>query len=197
MELSKENRELFLKLAKEKKIYLEGNIPKVLTVSDGDTEFNDYLKFCISRDNELRRKRLDVTKQVQSQNKELEAANLQNMKLMEDLKHSLEESNQLRETAELARIEAEKAKDNALNDLDVLQKKTQTELIGTIVKVALWVIIGVGIVTSLLYLLVLLKGGDAKIIESTWSNLFGILLTNSFSIIGTIMGVKYASETKK
>ncbi len=197
MELSKENRELFLKLAKEKRIYLEGNIPKVLTVSDGDTEFNDYLKFCISRDNELRRKRLDVTKQVQSQNKELEAANLQNMKLMEDLKHSLEESNQLRETAELARIEAEKAKDNALNDLDVLQKKTQTELIGTIVKVALWVIIGVGIVTSLLYLLVLLKGGDAKIIESTWSNLFGILLTNSFSIIGTIMGVKYASETKK
>jgi hypothetical protein len=197
MELSKENRELFLKLAKEKKIYLEGNIPKVLTVSDGDTEFNDYLKFCISRDNELRRKRLDVTKQVQSQNKELEAANLQNMKLMEDLKHSLEESNQLRETAEKARVEAEKAKDNALNDLDVLQKKTQTELIGTIVKVALWVIIGVGIVTSLLYLLVLLKGGDAKIIESTWSNLFGILLTNSFSIIGTIMGVKYASETKK
>jgi len=197
MELSKENRELFLKLAKEKKIYLEGNIPKVLTVSDGDTEFNDYLKFCISRDNELRRKRLDVTKQVQSQNKELEAANLHNMKLMEDLKHSLEESNQLRDSAEKARVEAEKAKDNALNDLDVLQKKTQTELIGTIVKVALWVIIGVGIVTSLLYLLVLLKGGDAKIIESTWSNLFGILLTNSFSIIGTIMGVKYASETKK
>jgi hypothetical protein len=197
MELSKENRELFLKLAKEKRIYLEGNIPKVLTVSDGDTEFNDYLKFCISRDNELRRKRLDVTKQVQSQNKELEAANLQNMKLMEDLKHSLEESNQLRDSAEKARVEAEKAKDNALNDLDVLQKKTQTELIGTIVKVALWVIIGVGIVTSLLYLLVLLKGGDAKIIESTWSNLFGILLTNSFSIIGTIMGVKYASETKK
>ena len=197
MELSKENRELFLKLAKEKKIYLEGNIPKVLTVSDGDTEFNDYLKFCISRDNELRRKRLDVTKQVQSQNKELEAANLQNMKLMEDLKHSLEESNLLRDSAEKARVEAEKAKDNALNDLDVLQKKTQTELIGTIVKVALWVIIGVGIITSLLYLLVLLKGGDAKIIESTWSNLFGILLTNSFSIIGTIMGVKYASETKK
>ena len=197
MELSKENRELFLKLAKEKKIYLEGNIPKVLTVSDGDTEFNDYLKFCISRDNELRRKRLDVTKQVKAQNKEIEAANLQNIKLMEDLKHSLEESNQLRDSAEKARVEAEKAKDNALNDLDVLQKKTQTELIGTIVKVALWVIIGVGIVTSLLYLLVLLKGGDAKIIESTWSNLFGILLTNSFSIIGTIMGVKYASETKK
>ena len=197
MELSKENRELFLKLAKEKRIYLEGNIPKVLMVSDGDTEFNDYLKFCISRDNELRRKRLDVTKQVQSQNKELEAANRKNMELMEDLKLSLEESNQLRDSAEKARVEAEKAKDNALNDLDVLQKKTQTELIGTIVKVALWVIIGVGIVTSLLYLLVLLKGGDAKIIESTWSNLFGILLTNSFSIIGTIMGVKYASETKK
>ena len=197
MELSKEDRKLFLKLAKEKRIYLEGNISKVLTVSDGDTEFNDYLKLCITRDNELRRKRLDVTKQVQSQNKELESANQQNVKLMEELKLSLEESNRLKDDAERARIDAERAKDNALNDLDVLQKKTQTELIGTIVKVALWVIIGVGIVTSLLYLLVLLKGGDAKIIESTWSNLFGILLTNSFSIIGTIMGVKYASETKK
>lgn len=39
-----------------------------------------------------------------------------------------------------------------------------------------------------------LLGYDSKIIESTWSNLFGILLTNSFSIVGTIMGVKYATE---
>ena len=29
------------------------------------------------------------------------------------------------------------------------------------------------------------------------SNMFSILLTNSFSIIGTIMGVKYASEEKE
>jgi hypothetical protein len=37
---------------------------------------------------------------------------------------------------------------------------------------------------------------ERTIIESTWSNLFGILLTNSFSIIGTIMGVKYATAKR-
>ena len=34
-------------------------------------------------------------------------------------------------------------------------------------------------------------------IGSTWSNMLSILLTNAFSIVGTLMGVKYASENKK
>ena len=190
MELSKQDRDSFLKLSKEKKVYLEGNIAKVIKSSDGDVEFDEYLKLCIKKDNDSRRKRLDVTKQIQLQNKTLESVNSENMKLMEDLKSSLEESVRLKN-------EAENAKNDALQDLDVLQKKTQTELIGTIVKIALWVIIGVGLITSGLYMTVLIIGGDSKIIESTWSNLFGILLTNSFSIIGTIMGVKYATEHDK
>jgi hypothetical protein len=196
MILTKQDRDAFLKLSKEKKVFLEGNIAKVIEASEGDIEFDEYLKFCIKRDNDSRRKRLDVTKQVQSQNKTLESVNLENMKLMEDLKSSLEESLKLKNEAEIAKLEAESAKNDALQDLDVLQKKTQTELIGTIVKIALWVIIGVGLITSGLYMTVLIIGGDSKIIESTWSNLFGILLTNSFSIIGTIMGVKYATESK-
>jgi hypothetical protein len=196
MILSKQDRDEFLKLSKEKKVFLEGNIAKIIEAPEGDKEFDEYLKFCIKRDNDSRRKRLDVTKQVQSQNKTLESVNLENMKLMEDLKSSLEESLRLKNEAEIAKLEAERAKNDALQDLDVLQKKTQTELIGTIVKIALWVIIGVGLITSGLYMTVLIMGGDSKIIESTWSNLFGILLTNSFSIIGTIMGVKYATENK-
>jgi hypothetical protein len=196
MILSKQDRDLFLKLSKEKKVFLEGNIAKVIKASEGDNEFDEYLKFCIKRDNDSRRKRLDVTKQVQSQNKTLESVNSKNIKLMEELKSSLEESLKLKNDAERAKLEAESAKNDALQDLDVLQKKTQTELIGTIVKIALWVIIGVGLITSGLYLTVLIIGGDSNIIESTWSNLFGILLTNSFSIIGTIMGVKYATENK-
>jgi len=196
MILSKQDRDAFLKLSKEKKVFLEGNIAKVIEASEGDKEFDEYLKLCIKRDNDSRRKRLDVTKQVQSQNKKLESVNLENMKLMGDLKSSLEESLKLKNEAEIAKLEAERAKNDALQDLDVLQKKTQTELIGTIVKIALWVIIGVGLITSGLYVTVLIMGGDSKIIESTWSNLFGILLTNSFSIIGTIMGVKYATENK-
>ena len=43
----------------------------------------------------------------------------------------------------------------------------------------------------------LVKGLDTVLLGSTWSNMFSILLTNSFSIIGTIMGVKYASEEKE
>ncbi len=39
-----------------------------------------------------------------------------------------------------------------------------------------------------------IKGQESTFLGSTWSNMFSILLTNSFSIIGTIMGVKYASE---
>jgi len=55
-------------------------------------------------------------------------------------------------------------------------------------------IVGVGIITSLMYGVSLMVGSDTQIIGSTWSNMFGILLTNAFSIVGTIMGVKYASE---
>jgi len=38
---------------------------------------------------------------------------------------------------------------------------------------------------------------ETQIIGSTWSNMFGILLTNAFSIVGTIMGVKYANDSVK
>jgi hypothetical protein len=69
-------------------------------------------------------------------------------------------------------------------------------LIGTIVKVALVVIMSVGIITTIMYGIAMFTGKDTQIIGSTWSNMFGILLTNAFSIVGTIMGVKYASENK-
>jgi hypothetical protein len=77
-----------------------------------------------------------------------------------------------------------------------MQRKTQFELISVIVKVALGVILGVGIISTTLYAIVLIKGVDNQIVSSTWSNLLGILLTNSFSIIGTIMGIKYANDNK-
>jgi hypothetical protein len=70
-------------------------------------------------------------------------------------------------------------------------------LISTIVRIALFVIIGVGLITTAVYMVALFSNKDTAIIGSTWSNMFGILLTNSFSIIGTIMGVKYAASSKK
>ena len=75
--------------------------------------------------------------------------------------------------------------------------RTQFELIGMIVRIALYIIIGVGAITTGLFVFAMVNGYDTKIVESAWSNMFGILLTNSFSIIGTIMGVKYATDNKK
>ena len=82
-----------------------------------------------------------------------------------------------------------------MSDLDVMQRKSQFQLIGSIVKYALWVIVGTGIITTALYTFAILSNSsETTLIGNTWSNLFGILLTNSFSIIGTIMGVKYANK---
>lgn len=224
IKVSKEVKEELIKLLESKNIALEGNIVKLFD-AEGDVEFEKYLKACSEKDKDIRRKRLEITKQVQQQNRNLTELNDQNQKMMVELQDTLKsvedskitfevqnrelnewKQDNLRLTEELknemvkseqARIEAETSKEAALNDLDLLQKKTQTELIGTIVKVALIVILSVGVITTGLYVTAMFTGKDTQIIGSTWSNMFGILLTNAFSIIGTIMGVKYASEKKE
>ena len=194
MKVTPEVKEVLLTLAKEKKIYLEGNILKILKAEKGDSEFQNYLDVCIEKDTTARKKRLSVTKQVQKQNKELIAKQQENDALMGELQSALEEAKKSEWEAEKLRDEAEKSKDKALEDLELLQKKTQFELISIIVKVALFIIVGVGIVTTIMYGIALHSGRDTQIIGSTWGNTFGILLTNAFSIVGTIMGVKYASD---
>ena len=166
-------------LAAEKNIFLEGNITKLID-TESNLDFRNYIFQCITRDKENRKKRLDITKTIQEQNKELIEWKSHNEKLNKDLQVALTAS--------------EKAKQLAENDLDVLQKKTQNELVGSIVKVALWIICGVGTITSILFALTLFTGLENKTVESSWSNMFSILLTNSFSIVGTIMGVKYAGN---
>lgn len=197
MKVTPEVKEVLLTLAKEKKIYLEGNILKVLKAERGDKEFEEYLKVCKDRDVTARKKRLQVTKQVQSQNKDLVAKQQENDTLMIELQEALDEAKNAEQLAESLRKEAEQGKEKALEDLDLMQKKKQFQLIGKIVQVALWVILGVGLITTCLFAYTLVSGQENPILESTWSNLFGILLTNSFSIVGTIMGVKYASESKE
>jgi len=89
-----------------------------------------------------------------------------------------------------ARVDKEKIE----HELEVLQKRTQNKMIETIVRVALIIILAVGVITTTLYIFAMINHYEIRIIEATWSNMFGILLTNSFSIIGTIMGVKYATR---
>lgn len=193
MKVTQEVKDLLIHLAKDKKIYLEGNILKILD-AEGDEDFQKYLDMCKERDKTARKKRLQVTKQVQNQNKELVDKQKENDALMVDLQDALEEAKNATWEAEKLKEEAEKGKEQALEDLELMQKRSQFELIGTIVRVALVIIIGVGIVTTIMYGIALMSGQDTQIIGSTWSNMFGILLTNAFSIVGTIMGVKYASE---
>jgi methyl-accepting chemotaxis protein len=121
----------------------------------------------------------DVTEAVNSKNK-IDA-------LSKDLQIELDNSKKLKDAIEVE-------KNAALNDLDVVMKKSQSELIKTIVKVALGVIVGVGLVTTVLYWMAIVTQKDTQIIGSTWSNMFSVLLTNAFSIVGTIMGIKYATQ---
>ena len=224
IKIDSNTKKTLMDLYLKKGIGLEGNITKLID-NEGDEEFKEYLKNCLSKDEDKRKKRLEMTKKIQKQNEDLVVANQENERILQELQQSLsnvEESrltfevqnrelnewkqDNLRLTEELknemvkveqARIVAETAKQNAENDLDLLQKKNQTELISTIVRVALYIIVGVGIITTGVYVFTLVMGKDTQVISAAWSNIFGILLTNAFSIVGTIMGIKYATENKQ
>jgi hypothetical protein len=223
IKIDKKTKDQLLEIYKSKKISLEGNILKVID-PDGDVEFESYIKESIEKDKDTRRKRLDVTRQVQSQNtdltkwkKENERVNSKLTKALEEAEESnkamllakqeaelaLEDAHKAKIDAENARIEAENArqeaenaKNSAVNDLELMQKKTQFELIGNIVRVALWVILGVGVTTTIVYVVSLFAGFNTDVIGSSWVNIMSILLTNAFSIIGTLMGMKTMSDNK-
>jgi len=193
IKISEDVKKQLLKLAEDKNIYLEGNILKVINASE-DVELQEYIKNARQKDDTMREKRLEITKKVQSQNDELLEWKSENEKINNQLKEALDKAEKSEHRALKSKEEAEKAKEAAINDLDLLQKRTQNQLIESIVKVSLWVISGVGVITTVMFAITLFRGVENKIVESMWSNMFGILLTNSFSIIGTIMGVKYASS---
>jgi hypothetical protein len=196
MKVDKKIRDWLLEVKTKNKIFLEGNLLKVIESDPTDEDFTKYIEEANIKDKEARKRRLDVTKQIQEHNKNLISAQEEKVKINEELRIALETAEEEKKNAELSKIEADKAKDAALNDLDILQKRSETELIGTIIRVALMVIVGVGVITTLMYGIAMFVGKDTQIIGSTWSNMLGILLTNAFSIVGTIMGVKYATEKK-
>lgn len=223
IKFSTNTKKQLLDLYKAKNIGLEGNLLKIVD-SEEDSEFSQYIKACIDKDKESRKKRLDITKQIQNKNTELENLNTENTRILEELQITLEnvetskkqiesqntellswkeeneriqlELQEEMKRTESAREESEHAKANALSDLDLLQKKTQTELMGNIVKVALGVIMFVAVITTAMYVFSIVMGKEVNTIGPAWSNMFGILLTNAFSIVGTIMGVKYATKDK-
>jgi methyl-accepting chemotaxis protein len=121
----------------------------------------------------------DVTESVKNK-KEIDL-------LTKNLQVELDNSKKLKDKIEIE-------KNTALNDLDATLKKSQNEMIKIIVKSALGVILSVGVITTIMYSFAILSNKDTQIIGSTWSNMFSVLLTNAFSIVGTIMGIKYATS---
>jgi len=191
IKFSKSSTDQLIELSKHN-IRIEGNLLKIIDTSD-NKELESYIKECIEKDIEIRKKRLEITKKVQDQNKELIDWKEKNELIKIDLEKALNDANKQKALAE-------KAKNNAEEDLDLLVRKNQNELVNKIVSTSLIVILGVGLITSVLYFYTIITGNENQIIESSWANMFSILLTNSFSIIGTIMGVKHMqtyNENKK
>lgn len=216
MKFCKEDIDQILQTYEERGVRLEGNILKLIDDSS-DERFKEYLKNSIELDNSNRRKRLSITKKIQSQNKELLDKDKQNKELMKELREALissemssdiirkqndelltwkSENEKLQTELKEALQKAEIAKKNAEEDLDFLQKKSQHELIGNIVWVALTVILGVAIISTVMYMLAMWSNKETQLIGSTWSNTISILITNAFSIVGTITGVKYADNAR-
>jgi hypothetical protein len=222
--LVSQTKKQLIDLSKSDNVILEGNIIKLIDY-ENDNEFKEYIESCLEKDKSNRKRRLDITKQIQTKNSELVKLNNENQRILielqetlrnvEDSKTQIEIQNteliewkknnenlteQLKSemlNSERARLDAEGAKQNAENDLDILQKKTQFQLINSIVKMALLIIISVGFMTTAMYATAIYTNKDTQIIGSTWSNMLGILLTNAFSIVGTIMGIKYASKEQQ
>ena len=171
-----ETKNWLLKVAQKKKVYLEGNILKLIKLEDESPEFISYVNECIDRDKAARKRRLDVTKEVQKQNKELQAEKEVNDRLMEELGEAVR-------VADTAKATAVKAKDKALEDLDLVQKKTQFELMNKIVRVALFVIVSVGFLSTMLFMVVLFTDAESAVVESTWANLLRYLYLLMHSLL--------------
>ena len=89
IKVDKQTRDLLLQLQKDKRVVLEGNIIKVLEAEANDIEFEDYLKAALEKDQDTRRKRLEITKQIQSQNQELTQKQEEISRINDELEQSL------------------------------------------------------------------------------------------------------------
>ena len=84
--INEETKKLLLKTYEKHGIGLEGNILKIINISEEESEFSDYIKTCKREDKSKRQKRLEVTKKVQSQNIELQKAKKENERVNVELK---------------------------------------------------------------------------------------------------------------
>ena len=102
IKIEKVTKKALIDLLQKKNVGLEGNIIKVIDAED-DVDFQEYLKTCKQKDIDMRKKRLEVTKQVQQQNKELSDLNEANKKIQIELQNEMVKSEEARIAAESAK----------------------------------------------------------------------------------------------
>ena len=97
LKLNKEAQTALIDLGESRGIFIEGNILKLFDTSD--EPFKEYIDTALEKDVERRKKRLEITKQVQDKNKELEEKANENDSLMAELKEALKVAEDAKEAA--------------------------------------------------------------------------------------------------
>lgn len=169
--------DILLKISKDG-IYLEGALLKVLTKENklSDDDWIEYLKIANDRDENKSKERVELTHEALNQKTELERAH-----------------KKIKQQYKLLKEEKEKVEDNVCtleNDLKILREKNQLRILNHVVNICLRIIIGIGFSCSIILVVMLLFGKQSDLIESTWSQSILLMLSNAFSIIATIQGVK-------
>jgi signal transduction histidine kinase len=101
LEFNDDIRKALIAIAGDTQVHLEGSILKLIDPGD-DPEFRAYFDEAVRRDKAMRQRRLDITKQVQHQNKELTRFNDQNAVLNAELRNALEEQRKAQDKLLLA-----------------------------------------------------------------------------------------------
>jgi hypothetical protein len=162
----------------EKGIYLEGALLKVVIRGNtlDDSDWIEYLKVASSRDEIKSSERVELTQEALNQKSELERAH-----------------KKIKQQYELLKKEKAKVEDDVCTlekNLKVLREKNQLKLMNNVVNICLRIIIGIGLSCSIILVVMILFGKQSDLVESTWSQSILLMLSNSFSIIATIQGVK-------
>ena len=111
IKLNEETRRALVQLAEETQVYPEGNFLKLLD-AENDAAFLDYISKSLERDRFMRQRRLEITKQIQIQNRELTTSNGKISRLNDELVIALEEQKKAKDQLVVAnRILEKKNKD--------------------------------------------------------------------------------------
>lgn len=176
---------VLIDLANEKGLYIEGAVLKLIKA---DTpEMKDYLSKAI----ELYKGKIRDNNKFQDVAAKLERLN-------DELNESLKAEKEAKRIAEIERVKAETAKDEALNDLEIVKARTQQELMISSTNKNYYLIGGVFVSFVLIYIVLIVSHhADSAVFANNLGNLGSILFSSAFALISYSLGQKQAQENSK